>query len=189
MQKLQNGDWLGTGNHESISYECGYCGNKVASPVGWQQRYLATGHFVGQLRICPQCHGPTVFYSNVQVPGVSYGSPVKHLPPEIAQLYEEARAASSANAPTAIVMCCRKILMHVAVDKGAKEGATFQDYVTYLDEKHYIPAGASVWVDKIRDWGNEANHEIKLKTGPDATKAVDFTEMLLKVVYEYPGEA
>lgn len=189
MKRPVTGDWQGLITRDSKSWECGYCGNKVASREGWWQRDPRVGQSVGEMRICPQCNGPTFFYSNVQMPGASHGSPVNHLPPEIAQLYEEARAASSANAPTATVMCCRKILMHVAVDKGAEEGASFQDYVNYLNDKHYIPAGASVWVDKIRDWGNEANHEIKLKTAIDATKAIDFTEMLLKVVYEYPGEA
>ncbi len=181
--------WQGDTNIGSGSYTCGYCSNKVASEKGWHVRGIGEGGALGYLRLCPECQGPTFLYAGQQTPSVSYGSVVKHLPPEIEKLYNEARDSLAAGAPTATIMCCRKILMHVAVDKGATPGDKFVAYVNYLDSSHYIPPGAVSWVDKIRDWGNEANHEIKLKTPSEAEKAIDFTQMLLKVVYEYPGEA
>jgi len=45
----------------------------------------------------------------------------------------------SVNAYTASVLCCRKLLMNLAVSKGAKEGENFFKYVDYLATKGYIP--------------------------------------------------
>ena len=122
-------------------------------------------------------------------PGVPYANSVRHLPQDIEKLYEEARSAIGSGAPTAAVLACRTLLMHVAVEKGAKEGENFLSYVTYLAEKNFIPAGASAWVDKIRTKGNEANHQIVIKTREEAEEMIEFSEMLLKVVYEYPARA
>ena len=84
-------------------------------------------------------------------------------------------------------MTCRKLLMHIAVAKGAKAGETFLKYIEFLREGHFIPPNCEVWVDRIREKGNEANHEITLMSETDAKQLIDFTEMLLKFVYEFPG--
>lgn len=68
----------------------------------------------------------------------------------------------AANAPTLAVLGFRKLLMHVAVGKGAPTSQTFQQYVTFLDVNHHVPVGAKDWIDHIRTRGNEANHEIKM---------------------------
>lgn len=93
----------------------------------------------------------------------------------------------AAGAPTAAVLCCRKLLMHVAVERKAKEGENFVAYVQYLEDNNFIPAGAKSWVDQIRTRGNEANHEIQIKSRPEAEEMIDFVEMLLKVIYDYPS--
>jgi hypothetical protein len=64
----------------------------------------------------------------------------------VAALYDEARGAIGAKAYTAAVMCCRKLLMHIAVEKKAPEGATF------------------------------ASKDL-----------VEFCEMLLKTIYQFPA--
>jgi hypothetical protein len=122
-----------------------------------------------------------------QTPGVAYGNAVNHLPNDIEQLYQEARAAIAGSAPTAATLCCRKILMHVAVERGGAEGENFTVYVKYLEDQNYIPAGAKAWVDQIRTRGNETNHQIQIKSRPEAEEMIDFTEMLLKVIYDYPS--
>jgi hypothetical protein len=88
---------------------------------------------------------------------------------------------------TAAVLACRKLLMHIAVDKGASEGKPFIEYVEYLSNKGYVPPNGKVWVDHIRGKGNEANHEIKIMTKEDALDLVTFIEMLLKFIYEFPS--
>lgn len=82
----------------------------------------------------------------------------------------------------------RKLLMHVAVDQGAEEGKSFAFYVGYLEENHWIPPNGKEWVDAIRKGGNEANHEIAIAGEPQAKQLLDFVEMLLKFVYEFPSK-
>lgn len=77
--------------------------------------------------------------------------------------------------------------MHLAVDKGAKAGGSFVGYVEFLSDNGYVPPGGKHWVDYIREKGNEANHEIKIMNREDATNLLNFTEMLLRLIYDFPG--
>ena len=77
--------------------------------------------------------------------------------------------------------------MHIAVEQGAAENMSFREYVDYLDDNGYLPPKSKEWVDHIRDQGNEANHEIIVKTANDAKKLIDFIEMLSKFIYEFPA--
>ena len=79
--------------------------------------------------------------------------------------------------------------MHLAVAKGAKPGETFKSYVEYLAKNNYVPPDCKLWVDQIRDTGNEANHEIVLMKREDAEHLILFCEMLLKIFYEFPAVA
>ncbi len=106
----------------------------------------------------------------------------------IKNLYDEARQCIAANAFTASILSCRKILMHVAVSKGAKENLNFIEYVDYLAKNNYLAQGGKDWVDLIRQKGNEANHEIKIMSENDAKDLIKFTEMLLKIIYEFPAD-
>ena len=83
-------------------------------------------------------------------------------------------------------MLCRKLLMHTAVEKGANEGQSFQQYVKWLVDERYAPRGAEDWLDYIRGRGNEANHEIVVMGKKDAEGVLRFTEALLRGVYELP---
>ena len=84
-------------------------------------------------------------------------------------------------------MLCRKILMHVAVEKGAEENKSFKHYVDWLVDERYVPRGGEGWVDYIRTRGNEANHEIAPINADDAKALLFFTEALLRNVYELPS--
>jgi hypothetical protein len=77
--------------------------------------------------------------------------------------------------------------MHIAVAKGAEEGKKFIEYVQFLADKNYIPPDAKDWVDHIREKGNEANHEITIMNKEDANDLISFSEMLLKLIYEFPA--
>lgn len=163
-------------------FACGFCQFVVASDKGFVDEHK-NGHYV---YICPNCECPTFFTSSRQFPDIAPGNPVKHLPKEVAQLYEEARNSVAANAPTAAVLTCRKLLMNIAVAEGARPDGTFLQYVDYLAEHAYVPPKGREWVDHIRKKGNEANHEIHLMTRDDAMELVEFAEMLLKFIYEFP---
>jgi Domain of unknown function (DUF4145) len=179
--------WRNSETLPSRNYTCGHCGNPLASQVGFLGERPAYGQVL--IYICHFCERPTFFdYDRKQSPGVDLGSEIEHISDrEVEELYREARKSTGAGAYTGAVMCCRKLLMNIAVSKGANEGLNFSEYVDYLTEKHFVPPGSEGWVDHIRERGNEANHEISLMTKEDATEILSFTEMLLKMTYEFPG--
>jgi len=185
------GQWLDKNGHSSyeylktVEYHCGYCGPHVASERGWEAR-TPNEAVTALIRICPNCGRPTFFEAGKQYPGPQLGDPIKHLPPDIEALYNEART-STANAPTAAVLALRKLLMNVAVNKGASAGQSFQQYVDYLASKGYVSPDGKLWVDHIRAKGNDANHEIALMKTSDAEDLIAFAEMLLKTIYEFPS--
>lgn len=111
-----------------------------------------------------------------------------YLPKGVEQLYEEARNCISVNAFNSSILSCRKLLMNVAHSKGAEEGKKFIYYVDYLNTNHYIPPNSLAWVDHIRKKGNQATHEILNMTRDDAMELLDFTEILLRNVFEMPGK-
>lgn len=166
-------------------YVCGYCQANVASNLGYYESGNPDYFFI---TICPNCSQPSYFNPSQQIPGISPGSVVKHVPEDIAKLYDEARRAASVSAYTASVLVCRKLLMNIAVSQGAKHNLRFIEYVDYLAEKGYVPPNGKGWVDHIRKKGNEATHEILLMTATDSTELISFSEMLLKFIYEFPAK-
>jgi hypothetical protein len=170
-----------------ISYTCGYCNKSVGPDTGY---YCgdSRARVYARILICPTCNYPTFQNEDRQVPGVSFGDLVPDITDkEVAQLYDEARSALAVRAFTASVMACRKILMNVAVKKGAAENLKFIDYVNHLEARNYMPPDARSWVDAIRRVGNTATHEIKLMKSEDAQMIIRFTEMLLRFIYELPA--
>jgi hypothetical protein len=171
----------------SATWTCGFCEAKTGNDRGWKSE---TSDEIGTIRLCPACGAPTFFDTrNETIPRPLPGHGVEHLPDDVATLYTECRRALQAEAFSASIMACRKILMHVAVDRGApKKDTSFKQYVEYLDEHGYVPPDGKVWVDYIKDRGNDANHEIKSFTRDDADGVLMFTGALLRVVYELPGK-
>lgn len=179
---------------EARQYRCGYCGLNVGALTGYGQKVLRIpnsniqGHnLIMWVALCPNCAKPTFWDGGRQVPGATFGEDVKHLPSDIDGLYREARNCMAVNAFTAGAMACRKILMNVAVNRGAAENLSFVKYVNYLADEGYVPPNGKKWVDHIRDKGNEAVHEIPSLTQADLTDLIVFTEMLLKFIFEFPA--
>jgi len=182
--------WSNIQNLPSKDYKCGHCGALLASEKGYQGLGdLAGEKLFAQIYICHKCNKPTFFdFNQKQTPGPIIGNPVQHIPnPEVEKLFNEAKACFSISAFTSSVMCSRKLLMNVAVTEGAKEGKGFIEYVNYLNDNNYIPPNGKQWVDSIRKLGNEANHKIDFKSQEDATRILNFVEMLLRFIYELPG--
>lgn len=170
-------------------WTCGYCGKVVGGSIGYHRDGKNDQNkFV---YICPHCENPTAFIENEygvveQYPGAVYGNEVDGLPSSIASLYAEVRRCIQYTSYTAAVLAMRKLLMHVAVEQGADEGKSFVAYIEYLNNNGWIPPSGREWVDEIRKAGNEATHEIVLMGEDDAKQLLDFAEMLLKIVYEFP---
>lgn len=85
---------------------------------------------------------------------------------------------------TACTMICRKILLHVAVEKGADADKPFEFCVDYLQGQGYISPSMKPWVDRIRKLGNEGAHDLEAPSSESATSALVFTGELLRTVYE-----
>ncbi|MET9276114.1 DUF4145 domain-containing protein [Kribbella sp. NPDC003557] len=134
---------------------------------------------------CPSCgRASAVNEINVVSPAAKFGHDVQGLPETVAQAYDEARRCTEVNAHTACEMMCRKILMHIAVDKGAKDDLTFAGYVDYLQDNHYVTPSMKPWVDVIRKHGNIAVHDLPHTDRDRAIGTLTFTEHLLRNVYE-----
>lgn len=181
--------WRNTSDLEKAGWTCGYCGREVGGNVGFR-RDVSDGK---SIYICPRCENPTAFIPDGwgvirQYPGAIHGNEVEHLPDSVSAIYDEVRRCIQYSAYTAAVLAMRKLLMHVAVEQGAKEGMSFIEYIDYLDENHWIPPNGRDWADAIRRGGNEATHEIVVATEGDAKQLLDFAEMLLKFVYEFPAK-
>ena len=177
--------WSNTTSLVPRQYDCGFCGLLVASDKGY-----CTGDLPKlTIHICPNCWQPTYFSrsENLQVPAATPGNDVRSLPSDVNALYNEARKCVSVGANTASVLACRKLLMNIAVAQGAASGASFVSYVNYLSDKGFVPPNGRGWVDRIRNKGNEANHEIHLMTKDDAEELILFSEMLLKFIFEFPA--
>jgi hypothetical protein len=82
---------------------------------------------------------------------------------------------------------CRKILMHLAVDKvGAKAGAQFAGYVDALEKSGYVTQGLKTVVDQTRKRGNVANHELPSSSEQESVTTLTITEHLLAAMYSCP---
>jgi hypothetical protein len=86
-------------------------------------------------------------------------------------------------------LVCRKILMHVAVEKGAKKGSTFAEYLDHLEGEGYVTPPMKKWVGLIRTRGNEATHELTPVSKERAESTLMFTAELLRLTYEMESMA
>ncbi len=167
---------------------CGHCGQSTTTAViATAERHVPISgrkESIYWLR-CLSCHAGIVVNGYSVLPGEPQGGDVEGLPHSVAAAWTEARAAASAGAFTAAELMCRKILMHVAVDKGAAENQNFAAYITYLDEQaKYVTPPMRPWVELIRVNGNVATHEIPATDAQRAAGTLTFTEQLLRLVYE-----
>lgn len=176
--------WHNQNDIPSRCYTCGYCGNVVASAIG----YRNSKDKDALIHICPHCDRPSCIASGLQMPGVAPGNEVHALPADVAALYKEARNSVAASAYTGAVLLSRKILMNIAVAQGASANQSFLEYVKYLADNGYVPPKGKGWVDHIRKKGNEATHEITAMQKEDAEELILFAEMLLKFIFEFPSK-
>lgn len=161
-----------------FSYHCGYCDSDVSGAV------LAE-HGNAKWLMCTKCASPSVLsYDGYIRPGSSFGPSIEGLPKEVSDAYDEARNCFSVNSFTAVELLCRKILMHVAVDKGATEGESFATYLTFLETAGYITPPMKAWVDLIRRHGNDSTHKIAAPDKERAQGTLMFTAELLRIIYE-----
>lgn len=180
--------WQDLQTVSSASFVCGYCNSAISSDKAYTAHPPSYSTRNPHIYICHVCNKPTFVWGEKTTPAAALGNPVDKLPADIEAIYSEIRYSTSVNSYTAAVLAARKLLMHIAVEKGAEAGKKFVTYVNYLESNHYTPPNSTSWVDKIRQLGNEANHEIVIMTKDDALLIIKFLEMLMKFIYEFPDE-
>lgn len=161
-----------------FKYECGHCGAKVSGAV-------VARHETIMWLLCPNCGNGSVRDQKGNIhPAVTFGPYITGLPSDIAEAYEEARRSLSVSAFTGAELICRKILMYVAVEKGAKEGESFAFYLDHIEKVGYITPPMKTWVNLIRKHGNIAAHILEKPDRSRAESTLMFTAELLRIVYE-----
>jgi hypothetical protein len=184
--------WTGVGKLPvSQIWTCGYCGKNVGSNNGWSAGIGVTEAPAGCVAICPVCGRPT-FFSFLEGEGVYYpvalpGKEMDGLPDDVEALYREARICIGVGAYTSAVLNMRKLLMHVAVAGGAKEGETFAYYSNYIIEHHVVPESFRRLIDQLKDRGNDANHQIILMSEQEATQLLAIIQT--SIAWAYAAEA
>lgn len=180
--------WGNIGYQKSKELICGFCNAHIQSEQGYNGTYNPTGKSV-HLYYCHKCGRFNYFdEKGEQSPAPMTGDEVLNITDEtVKDLYAEARRCCTTNSYTASVLCSRKLLMNIAVSKGANEGLSFAEYVKYLSEKGYVPPGGEEWVNHIGKKGDEPAHEIITMKKEDAEELIVFLEMLLKFIYEFPN--
>lgn len=138
---------------------------------------------------CPACFDGSVRTMTGSVwPVGPAGGSVANLPADVAKAWQEARTTHAVAAYTASEIMCRKILMHLAVDvANAKSGDTFKGYIDALDKAGHISAALKPAVEKVKDRGNAANHELPPSTEADSLVTLRITEHMLRGIYEIPA--
>lgn len=114
---------------------------------------------------------------------------IEGLPDDVGHAYAEARRCYSVGANAAAELTCRRILMHVAVEKGAEEGKSFSSYLDHLSAQGYVTPPMQPWVELIRTHGNAATHRLATVPRERAEGTMMFTAELLRLVYEMEWHA
>lgn len=170
----------------SVQTVCPHCGHQTVAAV--VARTINEAPLVAWLR-CPGCNQGFVDNGSIISPSPLPGVPIEGLPAEVEAAYQEARRTAGVNAYTSCELMCRKILMHIAVDKGADEGKSFVEYLNYIETTGYATPPMRPWLDLIRQHGNVSTHRLAAATEERAMNTLTFTAQLLRLVYEMDHKA
>ena len=184
---------------EPRRYTCGWCGHAIASQFGlFKHEQWIEPNFLrpmGQLqeltrdiRVCVQCGYATTFVKDEQYPRLLLGEAMDARKKVddvklIVALYDEARHALSQGATSCAVLMFRKLLMHVVVEQGAPKGGSFKEYCEYLKSNGIVGRPMHDLVDRIKDEGNEENHQIVRATREKGNDLLKLVTLLIKSVY------
>lgn len=139
---------------------------------------------------CVRCLNGSVSNLGVVSPGAQPFSVPAGLPEAERRTWAEVRGCLSVGAWSAAVTMCRKLLLHLAVAnglaaKGARDRAPgFVECVNHLESEGVITKKMRPWVDRIKDVGNDANHELEPIDERQAMDVAGFAFQLLKLSYE-----
>ncbi|MCV7091639.1 DUF4145 domain-containing protein [Mycobacterium interjectum] len=178
----------------SVRKPCAFCGGDQMIVVGRTQPTAGVNQRppTRWLR-CVSCYRGHVDNDGTTSPGVRPFDIPDVLTGDDLAAWTEALGCLSVGANTAAVMMCRKLLFHIAVahklppKDGSGHAPTFAKALKHLEDEGVITKLMRPWVDKIKDVGNEANHEIPSTTSEQAMDVAEFTRQLIRLAYELPA--
>lgn len=175
-----------------ITADCAHCGVPTNHAV---IAFVYATRDIQWIR-CGTCKRGAVIQFGQQYPAVSALRTPNGLPDDAtAGLWEDIRKCYGVRAWGAVVMLCRKMVFHVAVDKGlapknAKGWAPkFAEALQHIEDEGHITKQMRDWTNRIVEIGNEANHEIPAITEKQAEDVAAYTLQLLTLVYAIPALA
>ncbi len=172
---------------EPMSYyavKCDLCGNGQLGVVAMNQ--IQTTHWLR----CVTCNHGYVVNDGTLSPSTLPLKIPEGLPDLELSVWKEVRECLGVKASTAAVMLCRKILLHIAITHGLSpktsedKSPSFYSAVEFLQNQNLITLKMRPWVDRIKDVGNEANHELAPISMYVALDVARFTEQLLELTFE-----
>lgn len=178
----------GESQYDWFSYRCGHCGSQTSGAVVASYEDIRVPAV--RWMLCTDCHRGSVWHAAGPVyPTSLAGEDLKGLPEGVAEAYKETRRCMGVQAFSASELLCRRLLMHVAADKGAAEGLSFEAYLKHLEGQGYITPPMKPWVELIRKHGNKATHKLDPPDKARAEATFLFTAELLRLVYEMEHHA
>ena len=184
---------------QSDAITCPVCGEGKTVNIAWatdRRRFVDT---VYRWMVCQDCCGASIsIFRNglgeeVYPPRLQQQT-IENLPNDVVEMWDEANLTYSVGAYTSAVLMCRKIVFATAVRCGLAEkndkgwAPKFEECVNFLvDEGFLTQRIKDSWADSIRLWGNAATHELKSVRQTTALKAIDFTQMILRMAFEFEG--
>jgi hypothetical protein len=191
-------------NHEELRYSggihpihhqyvCGACGIPTNGRVVCAMvREGKSAEILWCVCACAQCEPAILIYDAAnemltQLPIAKEFKSRGAWPVDLASLYDEAATAYGAGAFTACAMVCRKLLMVTACNKGETDGKRFVEYVQFITDKILQFPDAKAPITKIKDIGNDANHDASLVNKADAERAMKIVTYMLDMIYSLPA--
>jgi Domain of unknown function (DUF4145) len=182
---------------------CGYCGLKRAQlrEVNTDVSYYAiSGSTINQSILqCPDCGRMTIVEHNSkgQKPDQEIGSypanedlghSIRHLPEDVDQYYSDARRVLDAGVPDAAAVQLRRTLEAAAAHFDVRERNLVASIRTLIDEG-LVTRQFGEALDHIREVGNLGAHATDQRVDEVAAQRVmNFTTLLLRNLFEVPGE-
>jgi hypothetical protein len=143
---------------------------------------------------CPRCKFPMLAVQEDF--GNGWEGPLRVFPPQdkqlgrsipapIRQAYREAVLCLKAKAFTASAIMCRKTLEGLCAEHNVK-GRNLAQSLKALKAKGLIDGALVEWAEALRNFGNEAAHDVKITISPqDARDIIAFTEALIEYVFTF----
>jgi len=122
-----------------------------------------------------------------QLPGPREFRTDEKWPDELGQLFNEGVTCFAAGAFTASSMISRKLLMVCACNEGDTDGKSFASYVNFITHNVLNYPKARDAIDKIRDIGNDANHDVAFVNEGDARLSLQIVYYMLNSIYSLPS--